>query len=133
MKINGRMSTFGGPDDKGVKPHEGVALVEKGDLSKWWFSHLFLTRQPTGTTGLARRLNPKALYVACRWNYKLTPRAKLRNSMVRLTAGSKTIWARPVDWGPNANTGRICDMSPGAAKALGLETDDIVEVELLLP
>lgn len=132
MKLNGKMSTFGGPKDMGVKPNEGVALVNPSDLSHWWFAHLFLSKQPPGTTGLARRLNPDAYYVACRWNYKLTPRSKLRNALVKLSAGGKTIWARPVDWGPNVKTGRIADLSPGAADALSLDTDDIVEVELVL-
>src|SRR4029077_2450078 len=41
--------------------------------------------------------------------------------------------ARPVDWGPNARTGRVADLSEGLAKKLGLNTDDTVEVSIPLP
>jgi uncharacterized protein (TIGR02594 family) len=40
---------------------------------------------------------------------------------------------RPVDWGPNANTGRVIDVSPGVMAALGLKTDDTVTVTIPLP
>jgi len=38
--------------------------------------------------------------------------------------------AKPVDWGPNLNTGRVADLSPGLAHFLHLGTDDVVEVTL---
>ena len=46
----GKMSTFGGPADEGVGPHEGLALVGPTDLASWWWSCLFLSQQPPGTT-----------------------------------------------------------------------------------
>jgi hypothetical protein len=139
----GRMSVFGGPADEGVGPHEGLALVGPTDLALWWFSCLFLAEQPAGTTGLARRLNPRAYYLAMRWDYARFPKEALRNGLVRLSvpgAGDgRDVFARPVDFGPGdgsvidgrvtANTGRIADLSPGAATALGLQTDEVVACE----
>jgi hypothetical protein len=138
----GRMSTFGGPADDGVGPHEGLALIGPSDLALWWFAHLFLAEQPPGTTGLARRLNPRAYYLAMRWDYTRFPKDFLRNTVVRLTnpANGWHLLARPVDFGPGdgtlidgqltPDTGRIADLSPGAATALGVQTDDEVTCEL---
>lgn len=145
----GRMSVFGGPADEGVGPHEGLALVGPTDLGIWWWSSLFLAESPPGTTGLARRLNPRAFYLAMRWNYgdaarvdmPVTPRELLRNTVVKLTnpANGLSVLARPVDFGPGdgsvidgeptRDTGRIADLSPGAATALGLKTDEVVRCE----
>ena len=36
--------------------------------------------------------------------------------------------ALPADWGPNEKTGRVADLSPGLMEALGIDTDDEVEV-----
>lgn len=131
MKLIGKMSVFGGPHDTGVSPDEGLALISAKDLHGTEFSHLFLATQPEGTTGLARRLDPQALYCAMRWDYQATPPSVLRHSLVRVTNGQgKSIVVQPADWGPNARTGRIIDLSPGAAEALGLKTDDLVTVEL---
>jgi hypothetical protein len=139
----GKMSTFGGPADEGVGPHEGLALVGPTDLGLWWFSSLFLAEQPAGTTGLARRLNPRAFYVAMRWNYARYPKDLLRGALVRLSspANGRHVFARPVDFGPGdgtvidgqatPDTGRIADLSPGAASALGLQTDDVVRCALV--
>jgi hypothetical protein len=67
----GKCSWFGGPNDKGVKPDEGLAFITKVEQAP----QLFLPEQPPYTSGLARRLDPAVFYVACRWNYKQTPRA----------------------------------------------------------
>lgn len=137
------MSLFGGPADDGVGPHEGLALVGTTDLGIWWFSSLFLPEQPAGTTGLARRLNPRAFYLAMRWDYTHWPKEFLRNTVVKLMnpMNGLHVFARPVDFGPGdgavidglptQDTGRIADLSPGAAKALGLKTDDKVRCELV--
>ena len=139
----GRMSTFGGPADDGVGPHEGLALIGPSDLALWWFACLFLAQPPSGTTGLARRLNPRAYYLAMRWDYARFPKMFLRAAVVKLTnpANDRYIYARPVDYGPGdgtvidggltPDTGRLADLSPGAATALGLATDDAVACELL--
>ena len=139
----GKMSVFGGPADEGVGPDEGLALVGPADLGIWWYSCLFLPESPAGTTGLARRLNPRAFYLAMRWDYALYPKLFLRKTFVKLTnpANELYVFARPVDFGPGdgsmidgqptQNTGRIADLSPGAANALGLQTDNVVRCELV--
>jgi hypothetical protein len=93
---------------------------------------LFLSSQPPGTTGLARRLNPNAMYLAMRWDYKVTSITWLRQHQVTITnpKNGKSVLAWPADWGPNINTGRIADLSPGVASKLGLNTDDTVEVSV---
>ncbi|MEI9999373.1 MAG: hypothetical protein WDO13_09495 [Verrucomicrobiota bacterium] len=139
----GRMSTFGGPADDGVGPHEGLALVGPTDLACWWFACLFLPQPPAGTTGLARRLNPRAYYLAMRWDYARFPVPFLRQTVVKLTnpANDRWLFARPVDFGPGdgtvidglptPNTGRLADLSPGTATVLGLQTDDVVRCEMV--
>lgn len=132
--FTGRCSVFGGPNDTDVSRTEGLALVEPGDLKNPNFAGLFLSTQPAGTTGLARRLDPAQLYIAMRWDYTKTPRPYLRKICVMVSANGKTITTvRPVDWGPNIDTGRIADLSPAVASALDLNTDDVVTVRYLLP
>ncbi len=125
ITIEGKCSWFGGPNDTGVKATEGLALVD-GHESQ--FEGLFLPKQGR-RTGLARRLDPDQLYIACRWDPKTYP--FLRTVTVDVTDPrhpDNIIKCRPVDWGPNKRTGRVADLSPGALKALGLETDGVVRV-----
>lgn len=81
---------------------------------------------------MARRLNPDAMYLAMRWDYGKTSISWLRGHQVTLKnpKTGATVMAWPADWGPNANTGRIADLSPGVARKLGLNTDDIVVVQV---
>jgi N-acetylmuramoyl-L-alanine amidase len=122
----GKCSWFGGPEDSGVDADEGLAFLYEIEDAP----HLFLPEQPAGTTGLARRLDPGVMYVACRWDYARTPKSMLadatRKALVR--AGGKEFRAYPADWGPHEDTGRIADVSPALLKALDLQTDDDVEV-----
>ena len=83
FRVEGKMSTFGGPTDTGMSATEGLALFTPADLQDPKYSYLFLPTPPPGTTGLGRRLNPETYYFACRWNYKDTPREFLS---VRLRA-----------------------------------------------
>jgi uncharacterized protein (TIGR02594 family) len=125
--IKGKVSWFGGPKDvRGVKPDEGLAFISKVEQAP----ELFLPTQPPGTTGLARRLNPDVHYIACRWNYKQTPRDMLlaEVALVKATKTGVALPAYPADWGPNENTGRVADISQGLMDALGIKTDDEVEV-----
>jgi hypothetical protein len=132
MRINlsGKMSTFGGPGDKTLSRSEGLALVDEKNLKE--LQEYFLPQQPPRTTGLARRLNPEKFYLACRWDYGVTPKDFLRKSLVQVKnpENGKTAQAKPVDWGPNERTGRVADLSPGLARFLGLEANDVVEVTL---
>lgn len=133
LTFAGRMSTFGGPNDNGVGADEGLALMGETDVPR--FPGLFLPQQPPNTTGVARRLNPDAYYIACRWDYGVTPQAFLKSVKVRVTnpANGKSEDAQPVDWGPNASTNRIADLSPKLAQDLGLNTDFPCTVEIPAP
>jgi len=126
FSAKGKCSHFGGPDDTGVSASEGLAFLYNYDDAP----HLFLPNQPPGTTGLARRLNPDIFYVACRWDYDVTSKAALgnpsRQAIVRAKGREFLAW--PADWGPHQDTGRVADLSPGLMEALGLTTDDEVQV-----
>lgn len=127
MKVKGKVSWFGGPDDvNGVAPDEPLAFINSVDDQP----DLFLPEQPPGTTGLARRLDPSEFYVACRWNYDDTPPELLlaNKALVRNPKTGKQFYAFPSDWGPGEQTGRVADVSPALMEALGVETDDEVEV-----
>jgi N-acetylmuramoyl-L-alanine amidase len=124
----GKMSYFGGPDDTtGMTETEGLAfhyeITEQNQM-------LFLPINDG--TGLARQLNPFVNYLAVRWDYSTTSKDMLANSgmraLVRSVATGREALAWPADWGPNENTGRVADLSPGLCEVLGIETDDIVEV-----
>jgi N-acetylmuramoyl-L-alanine amidase len=126
LDLTGPVSWFGGPDDDGVSPSEGLAFISDIDQAP----HLFLPYQPAHTTGLARRLNPNISYVACRWDYDRTPKSMLLQEMalVRNPRTGVALKAFPADWGPHEDTGRVADISPGLLDDLDLRTDDEVEV-----
>jgi N-acetylmuramoyl-L-alanine amidase len=126
LQVSGPVSWFGGPEDDGVAPNEGLAFIYAYEDAP----HLFLKQQPPDTTGLARRLNPKVDYVACRWDYDKTPKDMLRNQTRKalVRAGGRQFLAYPADWGPHEDTDRVADISPGLMEKLELETDDEVEV-----
>lgn len=129
VTFKGKCSWFGGPQDTGVAPDEDLAFLYKVEDAPY----LFLPQQPPGTTGLARRLDPAVPYVACRWNYDNpeTTKDALRVQMSALLYAPKTkryLLAYPADWGPNEDTGREADISDGAMRTLGIETDDEIAV-----
>jgi hypothetical protein len=124
--LSGKVSWFGGPDDLGVDPDEGLAFIYDIDQAP----HLLLAEQPPNTTGLARRLNPYTHYIACRWDYDAHPKDTLLSkvALVRAVKTGVALTAIPADWGPHVDTGRIADLSPSLMKDLGIETDDTVEI-----
>jgi N-acetylmuramoyl-L-alanine amidase len=129
FSATGTCSTFGGPEDTGVSPSEGLAFIYDYDEAPY----LFLPYQPSGTSGLARRLDPSVFYLACRWDYDVTSKLMLRDSgyMALVIAKDTGIsrLAHPADWGPHEEqTGRAADLSPGLADSLGVGTDDLVTV-----
>lgn len=132
FQVKGKMSTFGGPHDLGMGPDEDLALFSHLDLEDPKFAYLFLPASPPGTSGLGRRLNPDKFYFACRWNYSETSKDFLRNSLatVQNPQNGRSVDARPADWGPNEDTGRVADLSPGLAAALGLNTDDFISITI---
>ena len=127
LHLKGKVSWFGGPEDMGVAPDEGLAfLYEVEDKPS-----LFLRQQPLGTTGLARRLDPEEEYIALRWNYDQFSKEFLRSNVWAKVYAPKTgrvAFAAPADWGPHTSTGRIADISPGLMDMLGIETDDVIEI-----
>ena len=129
FSATGTCSTFGGPDDTGVSPSEGLAFFYEVADAPW----LFLKSQPPGTTGLARRMDMSVFYLACRWDYDVTSKDMLGHSgQMALVTNKKTGVSRlahPADWGPHEEqTGRAADLSPALAKSLGVSTDDVVSV-----
>jgi hypothetical protein len=132
FRVEGKMSTFGGPHDLGMAANEDLALFTRADLQNPKYAYLFLPASPPGTSGLGRMLNPDRYYFACRWNYADTPKEFLRRALARVEnpANGRAVDARPVDWGPHPSTGRVADLSPGLAAALGLNTDDIVRITI---
>lgn len=130
--VTGKCSWFGGPNDTGVAADEDLALCERSEVGK--FPGLFLATQPAGTVGTARRLDPDSAFIAMRWDYKRTNRSFLQGTKVIVQAnGRQVTGVQPIDWGPNANTGRIADLSMGLMTALGITTDDTVTVIVPLP
>lgn len=127
LSLKGKVSHFGGPNDEGVAPDEGLAFISAVDQAP----HLFLSYQPEGTTGLARRLNPQTYYIACRWDYDETPAYMLLEEMALVHAPKtgRSLKLYPADWGPHVDTNRVADISPGAMEVLGITTDDEVVVE----
>jgi len=127
LHAKGKVSWFGGPEDTGVSPSEGLAfLYDVEDKPE-----VFLDEQPEGTTGLARRLDPSTHYIAMRWDYDRFSKDQLagpRMAMVHAPRTGKKFKAHPTDWGPHVDTGRVADISPGLMEALGIDTDDEVEV-----
>lgn len=129
--VAGKMSTFGGPGDTGMSATEGLAIFESiEEAEAHGAADFFMPASEAGAEGLGRRLREEMLYVACRWNYHETSRHFLQDSVAHVSANGRTVLARPMDWGPNENTGRVADMSPGLANALGLSTDDTCEVTI---
>jgi hypothetical protein len=131
LNLRGKVSWFGGPEDMGVSPSEGLAFIFDVATAP----RLFLATQPPGTSGLARRLNPSVPYIACRWDYDEFPKDMLASmDFTALVSAPKTgrrFKAWPADWGPHSDTGRVADISLGLMEYLGIMTDD--EVEVIFP
>ena len=117
----GACSIFGGPEDEGIEESETGAI----------------TGERLGG------LDPNDLFCAMRWEYIQGPfsrrvphpeRMKLIGAAKRFLQDRRVIvigpkgWAscRIVDWGPHRDTRRVIDLSPGAARRIGAQTDDIV-------
>jgi N-acetylmuramoyl-L-alanine amidase len=127
--IIGKVSQFGGPEDTGVTPDEGLAFIYEIDDAP----HLFLPYQPENTAGLARRLNPFVHYFAMRFDYSQYPKETLLHhvGLIRNPKTGFALKAIPADWGPHESTNRIADLSPSLMDDLGLTTDD--EAEIIFP
>jgi hypothetical protein len=128
LRESGKCSWFGGPEDEGVAPDEGLAFIYEYQTAPY----LFLPQQPPGTTGLARRLDPEVNYFALRFDYAVYPKEMLASghymAVIMAPSTGRQYRAWPADWGPNEATGRICDISQGLMTTLGIETDDDIEI-----
>src|SRR5437764_15301366 len=73
FRVEGKMSTFGGPKDTGMSATEGLALFAPADLKDPKYSYLFLPTRLQGKTELGGGLNPENYYFAFLWNSMRTP------------------------------------------------------------
>lgn len=141
MKWRGRLSTFGGPDDKGMaggaadrdgKVDTGLTLYEPAEADR--ADALFMPGLPSVLVW--KRLRIHANYIALPFmdSAAVQPfRRQLQMADFKVSANDKVIVARLVDRGPHYTTKRMIDLSPGLAIALGVKTDDVVDVELCSP
>jgi hypothetical protein len=117
----GRCSTFGGAADSSLADSARVALP----------------CGPDGEHTLAVDLDPEDYYCAMRWDYEQAGVATRwdgkrwwanRAVLVVNPGTGASVVVRAVDWGPNLGTGRVIDLSPAAARDLGVRTDDLVVI-----
>jgi hypothetical protein len=136
VSFRGKMSTFGGWGDPGMKKTENLAWIES-DAQARAYPGYFNPRKDF--EGFAWRLKKDEVpYIACRWDYRVLPKSYLAQPTTWATvtniANGKSIQARPIDWGPNKEeTNREADLSPFVAAKLGLNTDDVVDVVIPTP
>ncbi len=133
FRVEGKMSTFGGPKDTGMSPSEGLSLFSsEQDMINHGVGDFLLSSHEAGATGLGRRLNPKKYYLACRWWETNLSTSLLKNTWawVENSKSGTRLKARPVDSGPADWTNRVADLSPGLADALKLKTNDVCSVTI---
>ena len=136
VTFRGKMSTFGGWADPGMKKTENLAWIETEPQAAA-YPGFFNPRKDF--EGFAWRLRKDEVpYLACRWDYHLLPKSYLAQpttwATVTNVSTGKSIQARAIDWGPDKDqTGREADLSPFIAAQLGLKTDDAVEVVIPTP
>jgi hypothetical protein len=108
-------------------------LLDPANATTDRFKPLFRKDAPPDTP-LLRRLDPQAHYLAARWDYTATSRDYLRGIEVTVLnpKTGKSVTAQPIDWGPNAASGKVADLSPGLVAALGLGPDDSFEIQIPL-
>lgn len=125
--IEGKISSFGGPNDPGMDHSEGLALYEakEADLRP----DIFLPSGTDPSEGVSKRLRTTSYYIALRYD-KSIPRKQLQNSAWKITnpKTGQSVVASLADWGPSEHTGRVVDASPAVLGSLRIETDDFVEV-----
>lgn len=150
---SGKISTFGGPDDKGDRIY-GQAYVSGASSPKaLWERHPKLVEMGVLRKDIARldkypsvtdwrdlehkastswALNPNSYYIAMRWAIAGRSMGYMNANNPRLLVWSeetnKAVVCLRTDYGPHPRTGRLMDLSNGAMKALGLKTDRIAKV-----
>lgn len=130
IEISGKLSSFGGSDDKGMALDSGLSLYEakEADLRPDLFcdDDKFNPGIPTW-----KRLRINSMYCALRYNHSI-PRKVLQTTPVKIInpLDNKFVMAWICDWGPAARLQRLVDASPGVLAALSLETDNLVKIEI---
>jgi hypothetical protein len=125
--VAGRVSHFGGPNDR------GVTASETGAISGERLRSLNNPLNPSAATLAARPED--YYYVAMRFDYSPNGGRWWANARLLVVNPSdgRGVVVRPVDWGPNTHTARIIDLSPQAVDDLGVTTDDRVYVAFAAP
>lgn len=127
----GRCSIFGGPNDQGMIHDTGLTLYEplEADRAEPLF-HPGAHDVPTW-----KRLKIESYYIALPFIGFATGafRRQLQAADFRVSnpKTGKFAVGRIVDRGPAFSTNRLVDLSPGMATEIGIETDGIVDVQLL--
>jgi hypothetical protein len=139
LRLEGRISNFGGPDDHGMTQMEDTAFVWDANSEKD-YPGFFLPYDPAKPTGYGRRLRTDKHYIACRWEELGTPlpRKYLRQpttmcSVINPVTGVRVDDVRPIDFGPHDSLNRVADLSPSVEKACGLVTDQVAVILIPLP
>jgi hypothetical protein len=127
MKMVGKISSFGGPDDSGMRYDEGLAFYEhwEADLR----TDLFIPRSIDLSQGTSKRLRCYDAYYIALNVPNHYPRKIFHESRWKLEnfrTGDYVI-CHLVDRGPSAN-GRLVDASNRVLDAISVKTDDDVIV-----
>jgi len=125
--VRGKVSHFGGPNDRGVTASETGAIT---------LENLRALNNPLNPSADRLRRQPENYYyVAMRWDYRPVSKRSWRNLRILVTnpANGRSIVVRPVDWGPHTRTRRIIDLSPQALVDLGMRTDQEALVAFAKP
>lgn len=137
LRIEGKISHFGGPTDHDMSRFEDTAFVFD-EASAADYPGFFLPQTPGFPTGWGRRLDTTKHYIACRWDQLGIPKSFLRKPTSLITVlnartGVKVTDVRAIDAGPAAWTNRVADLSNSVEELLGLKTDDIAAVLIPRP
>lgn len=127
--VYGKMSTFGGPDDKDMSEDTGLAFYEPHEAD----ARPDLFNPGPANVPTWKRLKTDASYIAL--NLPTNISRKVLQKMQFLVTNPKTgksEVAHVVDRGPGA-ADRVADLSPGLAGRLGLNTNDVVQVTIHNP
>ncbi len=133
--MRGKFRAWGGPNATGIQGGSDLALLSKADAGGEYKDYFLPDSKDS--RGLVYRLNPATRYICARWDYSRTSRSFLRTTKVRIRRLNPTgqpigevVEAQPVDWGPPAKLGYDFDISDGVIRALSLQPDDAIEVEI---
>ena len=86
LEASGKVSHSAARRIPACRASEGLAFLYNEDDAPWLFGE-----QPSGTTGLARRLDPNVPYIAMRWDYDVSSKAALASiELVALVTAPKT-------------------------------------------